>query len=181
MQVTSSSTDQELMNAYLADDVKAFEIIYQRYSSKVYGFLHQRLSEKEHVDEVFQNIFFKFHKSRDQYNPKFPLLAWLYTISRSCLIDFVRQRKRYSEILEELTKQQTDPEQNARGDCAEPQELIDSAQGKPKQALQLRYIDDCDFDEIARQLNTAPSSARKLVSRAIRQIKNKLKTGSDHE
>lgn len=169
------------MNAYLVDNVKAFEIIYQRYSSKVYGFLHQRLSEEEHVDEVFQNIFFKFHKSRDQYDPKFPLLAWLYTISRSCLIDFVRQKKRYSEILEELTQEQKSAELDSQCDDSEIQQLIDSASGKPRQALALRYNEDCDFDEIARQLNTGPSGARKLVSRAIQQIKRKLKVGSNHE
>ena len=66
---------------------EAFEIIYGRHKDKVYTYLSKRLTDKNSIEDVFQNVFIKFHKSKQNYNPKFTLMKWIYTISkRSYLI-----------------------------------------------------------------------------------------------
>lgn len=44
-------------------------------------------------------------------------------------------------------------------------------------ALEMRYTEDLDFDEIAKKLQTSPANIRQLISRAIR----KLRTNANQE
>lgn len=173
-------TDRELMQAYAQGEIEAFQVIYHRHHSRVYAYLSRRL-KAEHVDEVFQNVFLKFHQKRQSYDPKFELPAWLYTITKSCLIDFIRKRQRYSELLSEVLEEEN---KNANSTpTPEDQQLTadwqNHVQGKSKAALSLRYEQGLEFEEMARALKVAPSNARKLVSRGLAQLRQVFKGDQD--
>lgn len=56
--------------------------------------------------------------------------------------------------------------------------LSESLSPKQKQALELRYVEGQDFEEIAKILNTSPINARKIISRSVIRLKKIFKGGT---
>ena len=59
-----------------------------------YAYLSQRLGSRTETDEVFQEVFLKVHRARNQYDFKYSVLQWLYVISRTTLLDYYRNKSR---------------------------------------------------------------------------------------
>ena len=157
------------MELYLKDEHFAFNVIYERYKSNVYSYLSKRLKDSAIVEEVFQNTFIKFHRFREKYDFKYPLLAWLYTLTRSEMLDYIKKNKvQFVQLGEELAIAVPKNESN----------LIEmDLQGlnqNEKDAIRLRYYEDKDFDEISKALKISQSNSRKIISRAIKKLKKNI-------
>ncbi len=170
----SELEDEQLMQKYQAGDAMAFEVLYSRHEGKVYSYLASRLNNDSHkIDEVFQNVFMKMHKSRANYNPDFLFLKWLYTICRSELLDFLKAKKMKTQVWDETMFAFHQEESNIDLDI----EAVKSLNDNEKKALTLKYYSDHDYEEISKALNTTQANARKIVSRGIAKLKKKLVGG----
>ena len=168
-------SDEQLMSAYQRGDYQAFAELYQRHSSRVYGYLKSKLKDRAQADEVFQGTFLKLHHSRACYDAAFPFAPWLYTVCKSVLLDAVRRRDR---ILEDPSAPEILEKASIAG-------MVDSASERSteslpgiaelppeqRQALELRYQQELSFAQIANALQTTPGNARQLVSRAVRRLR----------
>jgi RNA polymerase sigma-70 factor (ECF subfamily) len=162
----NGSTDEDLMRAYQNGSEDAFRLLFERHSGKVYGFLLARLKDRAQADDVFQNTFLKLHQTRTHYDPAFPFSPWLFTVCKSVMVDYIRKQKR---VLED----ELDENQIVVPDTV-PNFAIDLG-GLPQQqqqAIDLRFREDLDFDEIAKRLETSPANARQLLSRGIKRLRN---------
>lgn len=162
--------DEKLMELYKNGENMAFEVIYLRHKDRVYSYLDKRLSDKYIIEDVFQSIFVKFHNSRHLYSSEHPLLKWIYTISRSELLDSIKKNKAKFVQLSEDQLNVEPTEFNDKIDL----DSIKTLSEKEKQALKLRYYSEEDFIEISKALNTSEANSRKLVSRGIKKLKAKL-------
>lgn len=162
-------TDEELMISYQEGDENAFQELYNRYSKRVYGYLNKRLNSDFDVDEVFQSIFMKLHKSRGQYDSTYKFAPWLFTICRTIIIDSARTKKIWNESKFEPIEDDMLPVQIGAAD----RETVNLT-GVPKhqkEVLEMRYLEEMSFEEIAQQLNSNPTTVRKRVSRAIHLLR----------
>ncbi len=57
-------TDQELLADIANGDSRAFEILYRRYFSKLYGAAYKRLQDKELTEEIVQELFVSLWERR---------------------------------------------------------------------------------------------------------------------
>ena len=164
----SNLNDEELMELYLKDEHLAFDVIYKRYKSNIFSYLSKRLSNSIVIEEVFQNTFIKFHRFREKYDFNYPLLAWIYTLTRSEMLDYIKKNKiHYSELKDELTPIMTENKDSL------VEVDLESLNQNEKNAIKLRYYEDKDFDEISKILNTSQSNSRKIISRAVKKLKKK--------
>lgn len=169
--------DKKLMELYQADESQAFQILYERHQAKVYTYLYKRLSDTNSINDIFQNIFLKFHKVRYKYDPKYEVLQWIYTITKNEFLDYVKKKKVVTTELEEeyLYSKESDSEdveinlENA------------SLSANEKKAIDLRYFSDQDFEEISVLLNTSNANVRKIISRGIGKLRVKYLGGDSNE
>ena len=163
-------SDETLMSAYRQGQSDAFEILYRRHSGKVYGFLMNKLKDREMADDVFQATFLKLHHSRAAYGPTLPFLPWLFTICRNTMIDSLRKKKR---TLEDFNQDAIDNAPSPKPDVSEAV-LPDlaSLSSHQREALELRYSHDLSFLEIAQRLNTSSVNVRQLISRAVKKLRS---------
>ena len=165
-------SDEDLMESYIMGEVVAFELLFERHSGKVLSYLSKRLQATKEAQDLLQEVFFKLHRSRHQYNRTLPFSPWLFSITRSMWIDFLKKRR-----LEDAT----DPEvidklgQGSSGvGTSEPsfrKEILDHLPANQKEAVGLRVYDEATFEEIALRLSTSPENARQLVSRGLKKLK----------
>lgn len=175
-----SLTDEQLMEKYQMGDVEAFEILYHRHSGRVYGFLQKKIPAAA-AQEVLQEIYFKIHRSREQYSSKYPFLPWLFTIARNALIDYQRRgeskiAKFSSEALLESMPAKESDLINLR-ERADLSLALEGLSDQQKRVIEMRYQNDWSFEKIAEELGTSTENSRQLVSRALRKVKALLAGG----
>ncbi len=155
------------MVAYQLGEAKAFEELYFRHSGKVLGYLKKKVRSDSLAHDIFQSTFLKLHKNCSRYNASFPFVPWLFTICRSELLDALKKpHMKYEEIVENI------PEPKAPDDSkAMPEISLQSLPAPQRAALEMRYEKEFSFEEIAKALETNPTNARQLVSRAVRGLR----------
>ncbi len=166
------------MRAYQSGDSLAFQVIYSRHSGRVYAFLKRRLEKREEIDEVFQQVFTKFHLSRSQYDPTHALAQWLYVLTKSVLLDHWRKE---SKKLDRPFENELALEETVAEDVqAEPamgrerlQEVFKTLALDQRQAVELRMFDELSYEEIAKKLGKTPLNVRQMISRALKKMKSK--------
>lgn len=79
----------------LADgDHGAFNEVYARYRTDVFGFLC-RLTQNTHLaDDLLQTVFLRVLQSPARYDDRWPLKTWLLGIARNAFIDWTRKTRR---------------------------------------------------------------------------------------
>lgn len=172
-------TDEQLMEMYQNGSEKAFSILYDRHSSKIFGFLKKRVQKEEKVTDIYQEVFVKIHKSKHLYNKSFPLLPWIFTITRTVMLDELKKDKNINLAididLDSLPSSPTDfslvNDNKTLGEAAASVQRLPEAQ---KLAIQMRYVDDKTFEEIALSLQTTPVNVRQLISRGVKRLKELL-------
>ncbi|MEZ4751335.1 MAG: sigma-70 family RNA polymerase sigma factor [Bdellovibrionota bacterium] len=167
MALGEQQTDEALMVAYQAGDASAFEVLYARYAKHVYHYLRKRIPDPQAVEEVYQSVFLKLHRSRSRYDPKFRFAPWLFTLCRHLVIDAARTKQIYRQpdvpIDSVSLAAPTDPER--------PELPLGDLTVEQREVLELRYDQDLEFSEIAAHLNLSEVAVRKRVSRALGSLR----------
>lgn len=174
-------SDEDLMSRYQLGSEEAFAVLYERHSARVFSFVRSRFRKQERAAEVFQEVFVKLHKSKHLYNSTLPCLPWLFSISRSVVLDNLRADKRRGQ---EVTEENLDVfpmaiATESKLPSLEPQ--LAELPNAQRIALQMRYADESTFEEIASVLKTSPLNARQLISRGLKRLKELVIEGESHE
>ncbi len=88
-----ASSDESLMLAWAAGDVRAFEDLYARHRVRLYRFLLRQLRDGPTADELFQDIWQKVIAAREGWRPEASFGTWLYRIAHNRLADHWRARQ----------------------------------------------------------------------------------------
>ncbi len=160
------------MLLYQTGQERAFAILYQRYSSRVYGFLRKRLSDQNSIEDVFQAVFVKLHRSREQFNTSFTFAPWLFTIARTVALDWHKKQVVETKYVPRSEVELEALESPTSGTAELGLIDLSVLPRTQKSAVEMRYMKDMSFDDIARRLDTTPDNVRQLVSRGLKQLRS---------
>lgn len=82
------------MLAYANGDATAFDQLYSRHSQPLLQYIANSCGSQADAQELFQDVWMKVIKQRDQYDSSAPFKAWLFTIARNRVIDLFRANSR---------------------------------------------------------------------------------------
>lgn len=175
------------MIRYQQGEERAFNLLYDRYNGRIYGYLKRRL-QSVWADDVFQQVFIKLHRTRHQYNPQYQFSHWIFVLTKTVLLDFwkttgVQTQRYFSQNFETTTNADanenvTAPIEPPRG-RALPEQMLAGISGNQRAAVELRFVDELSYREIAERLKSTEASSRQWVSRALKTIRNRMeKPGS---
>jgi RNA polymerase sigma-70 factor (ECF subfamily) len=174
-------SDEDLMSRYQLGSEEAFAVLYDRHAAKVFSYVTRRFRKQERAVEVFQEVFVKVHRSKHLYNKTLPCLPWLFSVSRSVVLDNFRADERRGQETASINLDEfpNTPVGISQLPSLEPKlAQLPSAQ---RVAIQMRYVDESTFEEIASVLKTSPVNARQLISRAVKKLKELVVEGEGHE
>jgi RNA polymerase sigma-70 factor, ECF subfamily len=92
--VHEQSTDSEIFLAIQSQQLKALDLLYERYGRLVYSTAVKMLNNVEEAEEVAQETFLRLWQRSEIYQPsKGSLSGFLITLARSRSLDLLRSRK----------------------------------------------------------------------------------------
>ncbi len=94
--LSRSLSDVALVNAYVAGDEQAFEILLNRHKRKVWSHIHLMVRDREVTEDIFQEAFIKVvvHLKAGRYNEEGKFLPWVVRIAHNLVIDHFRRNKK---------------------------------------------------------------------------------------
>jgi len=96
-------TDEELVIKYAEGINEAFDVLLNRYKSKLFSYIYFAVRDRDLADDIFQDTFVKaimtIRQGRYTENGKFP--AWITRIAHNLIIDYFRQEKSNNQISSE--------------------------------------------------------------------------------
>jgi RNA polymerase sigma-70 factor (ECF subfamily) len=101
--------DSALMLRYRDGDVAAFEILYRRHKDAVFRYLLRLCQHRDTAEDVFQDVWGKIVKARDNYRPTAKFSTFLYRVAHNCFIDHIRRNKRHTQTAAVEPDSQPDP------------------------------------------------------------------------
>ena len=97
-------TDAELVSAYMeGGDQRAFSQLLARHQERLYGYLVGMVRDREVANDLFQETMFRaiqaMHERRGSYEEQQGRwLAWTMRIARNAALDWLRSRKKWSDV-----------------------------------------------------------------------------------
>lgn len=139
----------------------AFNELYGRYAHKVFSFLVKKVRNQIDAEDLLQKVFIKVHESKHLFKTKFKFEQWLFVIARTSVLDHMRASSRYQNRLAKISADiAPESEQTSR-------EGLSSLNEDQKEMLEMKFIDELSYQEMAGLLNKSETSLRKTVSRLM--------------
>ncbi len=164
-------TDEELMQAVVNKDNRAFCILAARYMDKIYFFTHWQLGNRELAEDATQDVFLKLWDKPHLFDSsKGRFKSWLWTVAANYCRDMFRKNKFHHqhEALDSLLDLNPSPDKQAE-DNNELQHIIKMINVLPerqKKALYLYVYDELSYKEIAGVMDISADAVESLLSRA---------------
>lgn len=171
----TNKEDEKLMELYQNGSDLAFNEIYRRYAGRIYSFFLKKAANASASQDLTQETFLKLHRSKNLYNKSLPFSPWLFSISRSVFLDFLKRKtKEDSTSPEEISKivDQGVDSMSISNAASMDMNLLNILPATHGKVVSMRIIDEATFDEIASRLNTTPDNARQIFSRALRKLRD---------
>ena len=90
--------DQKLYNDFLNGNEKAFEQLVIKYKKNIVYFISRYVKNIENSEDIFQEVMIYILEHKHDYNNKYSLKTYLYTIAKSKAIDYIRHEKKIEPI-----------------------------------------------------------------------------------
>jgi len=185
----SGASDVELVRAYRAGDVHAFEELHRRYVGSIYRLVRRKLGDALLAEDIAQETFLKALRMLDRVDDSFNFGGWVHTVARNLCYDELRRRQRDQRVEENDDEDDADllaslPSTSRSFDPVLVQESNEVrrqvwtvAQRLPEKyrlVLTLRELQGLSYRRIAAILKMSESAVETLLYRARLRFKEEF-------
>lgn len=172
-------SDERLMEEVRAEQVAAFQVLYDRHHRAVFHFLLRFVGDRQAAEDLLQETFLRVFAHREEYQPRAAFKAWLFTIARNLVLDQLR-RQRGSPEGEEALETVADPgatplEQAAARELGERlQAAVLKLSPTEREVLLLGRFAGLSHEEITEVTGASLGAVRVALFRALQRLRTLL-------
>ena len=179
--------DSELIAQYRNGNEAAFDVLVDRYQSKVFTTIYLIVKDQDIAEDLLQDVFVKVVQTihSDRYSEEGKFQPWLMRIAHNLAIDYFRKAKRYPTILMEDGSNLFNSLQFAESSVEDARvkeetlemvkKLIEDLPEAQKEVLVMRHYLDLSFQEIADQTGVSINTALGRMRYALIHLRKKMK------
>lgn len=178
--------DRDMMRELIAGSRQAFKTVYDRLGGGVYSVALQITKDSFFAEEVVQEVFTRLWLHRDKIDAEGNLWVFLYVIAKRISLNKLRSEKRAKAAYEVVASQSTDVTSSFE-EIIFYEELLNQLNltiadlpEKQRQVIEMSRNEGLTHQQIAERLGISPHTVNNHITRALKQLKAKLKgTNSD--
>ena len=168
-----------------------FDELYQKYHHDVFQFLFYMVRNKEHAEDLVQEVYIRVFKSYNSFEGKSSEKTWLFSIARNVAIDFFRKQKGWKERVIEKFDWSTN---QVKDDYPIPEEItvqreevkwvykcLEHCTMDQRAVIILRYLQDLSIAETAKALGWTESKVKTTQHRSLKVLKKHMETFYEKE
>lgn len=174
------SEDKTLISSLKVDDENALAIVYQKYSKKIFDSAVFILKDTGWSEDIVQEVFIKFWKSRTLLNESLPIWPFLYTLTKRETLNKLKSIKsskvafelllKHSEISADTVNKKIEDKEAALHIYKQLSKL------SPQQQIvfKLSKIDGISQQEIADELHISKNTVKNHMAQAVKFLRKVL-------
>jgi RNA polymerase sigma factor (sigma-70 family) len=181
--------DEALVRRTQNGDTQAFDILWQKYSSRIYSLIYNMTSNHEDANDLLLEVFAKAYRSISGFRGRSSFYTWIHAIAVNMTINFVKKRgRRFQMSLDDLDSSVHNDKEfieltasntpTREVDLAELQQRLNEAMMKlsleHRTVVTMFDIQGMPHAEIARILGVPEATVRSRLFYAHRQLQNYL-------
>ncbi len=177
--VSDASSDEVIVSKYLKSQNGAyFDILYKRYSAKVYARSISLLKNEVIAQDAVQDIFIKILTNLSKFEGKSKFSSWLYSITYNHCIDYIRRNKKsrtlqLDEVFDlEAEKSEIDDKLILETQFSQLKYIMEEIPPKDKSILFMKYQDGMSIKDISEVTNKSESAVKMQIKRAKEKFMN---------
>ena len=184
--------EQLIRRAQQGDNV-AFEELLLLHQKKVYNLCLRMSANPDDALDLSQEAFLRAWRSLGQYQFEASFSTWLFRLTSNICIDFLRRKKRRQET--SLTESYDDSDEGAELSVPDAQpgpeqqamtnetkielaRAMEQLSPEHREILQLRVIEDLQYEQIADILGVRVGTVKSRLARARLSFRKILKAGN---
>ncbi|TBR43891.1 RNA polymerase sigma factor [Marinomonas agarivorans] len=168
----------------------AFEALYSKTSSKLYGLLIKMLNNPDLATDVLQESYLKIWLNSSQYqSTSGDPWPWICQLTRHCALDALRKNKRTSQQLESIDTFDESELDTLLGAQVSGQidgqtifsdagyalhSCLDKLRKEPRQAIVLAYFHGFSHSELAQKMQQPLGTLKSWVKRGLKEVEKCL-------
>jgi RNA polymerase sigma-70 factor, ECF subfamily len=187
--------DTALVNAYLDGETRSFDVLVERYQTRLLNFVYRIVGDRERAEDLVQEVFVRVYRHLGRFDRTKKFSTWIYTIASNLAKNELRNRSRNPLVLfTSMTKGWEDEERplefedpSSRPDDLfrkrHVRELVESSVAQlpthHRDVFVLREIEGRSYEEIAEithcnlgtvksRLNRARNSFAEIIEPSLR-------------
>jgi RNA polymerase sigma-70 factor, ECF subfamily len=178
--ITHSKIDMNaLLELLQKRDNQGFSILYDRYSTALYGIIFKIVRDEAEAENLLQDTFVKIWKNIEKYKPeKGTLFTWMLNIARNTALDFLRSKgflqQAKNQELENSVHTQIAFSETPSIEAIGLFDLVKRLEPTYQQAIELVYCNGYTHEEAAEQLTIPLGTLKTRVRIGIRELKKMI-------
>jgi RNA polymerase sigma-70 factor (ECF subfamily) len=177
-----SLDDNGLVSAYLDGATFAFDVLVERYQTRLLNFVYRTVGDRERAEDLVQEAFIRVHRHLARFDRSKKFSTWIYTIASNLAKNELRNRSRnplvYFQTMTSGWEDEDRPlefeDTTARPDDAfdrrHLRELVDAAVRRlpshHRQVFVLRELEGRSYEEIAEMTHCNLGTVKSRLNRA---------------
>jgi RNA polymerase sigma-70 factor (ECF subfamily) len=168
-------------------DRKWFSMIYKETMPRIYRYYYYKTMQRELSEDLTSEVFIRVYNNikNIRLNSK-TFISWIYRIAHNLLIDHYRKNNRQNLPLEEvldsievadeelLKKESSYLKKELNLENPELISAIAKLTSLQKDVIILRFMEDMEYDTIARILDKKGGTIRGIVFRAVESLRKEM-------
>ena len=145
----------------------AFASLYERYGNKVYALSLRLTADREHAEDVSQEVFIQLWHKIGQYQGQSKFSTWLYSVTSNIAVSYLRKQKSWLQKVVSIEDNGMDIE--ALNECpmlGGLDKLIVRLPERARLVFVLHAVEGYRHEEIADMLGMAVGSSKSQFHRA---------------
>jgi RNA polymerase sigma-70 factor, ECF subfamily len=186
-QEPDSELEARLISQIAGGDEAAFGMLYERFSSSLYGMAFRMMNDAKEAEDVLQEGFtYIWRKAASYDSSRSTPFAWAVMIVRNKAIDRLRIRQRQERLHDKVITegaffQEQDETSADQPTLRERGALVRSAlqqiPPEQRQALELSFFGGLTHEQIAERLATPLGTIKARIRRGLLRLRDCLKEG----
>lgn len=173
--MTRSATDEALAIA-ARDDVRHFELLYERYADRIYAYALSRTGSPEIADDLVGDTMIAALENLHRFDPERGAFStWIFTLATRRIADQQRAHHRFWRYV--TMRWRPDPAAIDTTEWAARTEDIDRVRGavgrltgSHQEVVALRFVADLPISGIASVLGISEAAVKMRLQRALQNV-----------
>jgi len=175
-----SPGDTELVKRIQTGDVEAFDLLYEKYSGKLYSFGLKYLRSADEAEELVQSVFLKLWENHKHLDKNLSFKSYLFTIAYNDICKLFRKRnflqKFISDTLYENSGSSSQTEEGIEFQSVlnRVRQIVNKLPERQRVIFCKSKLEGKPTKEIAEELQLSPGTVDNYISETLRFIRNRL-------
>jgi RNA polymerase sigma-70 factor (family 1) len=176
--------DIELVERLQKGDIEAFDLIYEKYSGKLYAFGLKYLKSTDETEELVQSVFLKLWEHYKDLQKELSFKSYLFTIAYNDICKLFRKRKYLQKFIDDSQYENSHSSSKTENDIdyqsvlEQVNQIIEKLPERQKTIFLKSRMEGKSTKEIAEEVGLSAGTVDNYISESLKFIRAQVKKGN---